>query len=140
MKNLPVQENTTEKRNILKRRFFLFFTSLTLTYPLFSFFSYKAPKKPKTVKLQLDIQPGGYHVEPDFVLFEDNRQPWAVSRKCTHLGCTIQFREQKRIFECPCHESRFSDRGVVLNGPAKRNLHKYRVEKLAEQKIYLVTM
>ena len=139
MTTLPANHTTT-KRGILKRRFFLLLTSLTLAYPLLSFLGYKVPKKPKTIKLQLDLKPGQYHIEPDFILFEGNHKSWAVSRKCTHLGCKIQFREKERIFECPCHQSRFSDHGVVINGPAKRNLPKFRVEKLTEQKTYLVTM
>lgn len=140
MTTLPAHQKETRKRGGLKRRLFLLLTSLTLAYPLFSFLGYKAIKKPKIVKLQLDLKPGKYHIEPDFILFEGNHQPWAVSRKCTHLGCIIQFREQERVFECPCHQSRFSEQGIVLNGPAKRNLGKYHVEKLNEQKVYLVTM
>ena len=27
----------------------------------------------------------------------------ALSRKCTHLGCTVPWIEKKNKFECPCH-------------------------------------
>jgi len=135
-----VQPEVSPKRFFLKRRYFLFFTSLSLIYPLLTFIGYRPPKKTKTVRLQIDVKPGEYHIEPDFILFQDNQQPWAVSRKCTHLGCTISFRKQERVFECPCHQSRFSDHGVVLKGPAKRNLAKYPVERLVKQNSYLVTM
>jgi len=132
-------KKTTTKRR-LKRRPFLFLTSLVLLYPLLSFLGFKTPKKPKTIRLQLELKPGEFHIEPDFVLFTSQDNSWAVSRKCTHLGCIIQFREQERIFECPCHTSRFSDHGVVLNGPAKRNLSLYKVEKQVNQNTYLVIM
>jgi len=136
----PDIQKVTTKSGPLKRRFFLLLTSLTLIYPLLSFLGYKAPKKPKIIELQLDLKPGEFHVHPDFILFGDNHKPWAVSRKCTHLGCTIQFREQEQFFECPCHQSRFSNLGVVLHGPAKRNLPIFKVEKLEGQKTYLVIM
>lgn len=135
----PLQKKTT-KSGRLQRRPFLFLSSLVFLYPLFSFLGFKVPKKPKTVQLQLDLKPGEYHIEPDFVLFDDQDGPWAISRKCTHLGCTVQFREQKRLFECPCHSSRFSDRGIVINGPAKRNLPLYKVEKTTEHNKYLIIM
>lgn len=136
----PTQQPKPVNQRNLRRRIFLFLTSLALAYPLFSFLGYKAPKKPKTIKVQIQIKPGDYHIEPDFILFENSDQPWAVSRKCTHLGCTIQFREQGRVFECPCHQSRFSDHGIVINGPAKRNLPMYHVERIKDKDTYLVTI
>lgn len=140
MTTLPSYATVTDKKGRFQRRLFLIFASFSVVYPLLSFLGFRTAKKPKIVKLQLNIKPGSYHIEPDFVLFESDKKVWAISRKCTHLGCTIHFREQARIFECPCHESRFSDMGVVLNGPAKRSLPKYRVEKLDEGNIYLVTL
>jgi len=130
----PIQRKGTA------RRLFLFFTSLTLVYPLFSFLRYKTPRQPRIIKLHLDLKPGEFHIEPTFVLFEDGHAPWAVSRKCTHLGCTIQFHAQERFFECPCHQSRFSEKGLVLKGPAQKNLPLFKVEKPDGQNFYLVTL
>lgn len=43
---------------------------------------------------------------------------FAMSATCTHLGCLTQYeKDQNRIF-CPCHGSRFDDKGLVTNGPA----------------------
>ena len=39
----------------------------------------------------------------------------ALSMLCTHQGC--ETRTNGQIFECPCHGSRFSNDGNVLNGP-----------------------
>ncbi len=41
---------------------------------------------------------------------------FALSAICPHLGCTI--RQAGKIYECPCHGSRFNGQGDVLNGPA----------------------
>lgn len=39
---------------------------------------------------------------------------------CTHLGCRVTATEAG--FTCPCHGSRFDERGGVLTGPAKKPL------------------
>jgi Rieske Fe-S protein len=49
----------------------------------------------------------------------------AVSRKCTHLGCTIPWLEKERQFACPCHGSAFDIRGEVISPPASRALDIY---------------
>jgi cytochrome b6-f complex iron-sulfur subunit len=46
----------------------------------------------------------------------------AVSRECTHLGCTVPWDRDRRCFVCPCHSSIFDIRGDVLNPPAPRAL------------------
>ena len=51
----------------------------------------------------------------------------AVSSKCTHLGCSIQFNSKHNRFECPCHASAFDQRGKVLSPPAIRALDYYPV-------------
>jgi cytochrome b6-f complex iron-sulfur subunit len=51
----------------------------------------------------------------------------ALSRRCTHLGCTVPWSEVDRRFACPCHASAFDERGEVLGAPAPRPLDLYRV-------------
>ena len=51
----------------------------------------------------------------------------ALSRKCTHLGCTVPWMEEDRKFVCPCHSSAFDIRGNVINTPAPRALDLYAV-------------
>lgn len=49
----------------------------------------------------------------------------AVSRTCTHLGCTVPWEEKQMRFVCPCHGSAFDIRGVVTHPPAVRPLDIY---------------
>lgn len=43
----------------------------------------------------------------------------AVSRRCTHQGCTVLLpAPPDRTLDCPCHGSRYTTGGTVLNGPA----------------------
>ncbi len=51
----------------------------------------------------------------------------ALSRTCTHLGCTVPWDEQKSRFACPCHASVFDIAGDVLSPPAPRALDLYPV-------------
>ena len=52
----------------------------------------------------------------------------AVSRKCTHLGCTVPWVEEETNFKCPCHASAFDITGNVINPPAPRALDIYPVK------------
>lgn len=44
------------------------------------------------------------------------------SAVCPHLGCLVAWNKTERLWECPCHGSRFGPDGQVLNGPASAPL------------------
>ena len=49
----------------------------------------------------------------------------ALSRTCTHLGCTVPWIEKDMKFACPCHGSTFDITGNVIDPPASRALNIY---------------
>jgi Rieske Fe-S protein len=50
----------------------------------------------------------------------------AVSRTCTHQGCTVLLPSPGVVtLDCPCHGSRYTTTGAVVNGPAVRALPSY---------------
>jgi Rieske Fe-S protein len=50
----------------------------------------------------------------------------AVSRRCTHMGCTVNLPARPgSTLDCPCHGSRFTTSGQVVNGPAGRALSSF---------------
>ena len=51
----------------------------------------------------------------------------ALSRQCTHLGCTVPWDADRQQFACPCHASVFDMAGRVLNAPAPRPLDRFPV-------------
>jgi cytochrome b6-f complex iron-sulfur subunit len=59
----------------------------------------------------------------------------ALWQRCTHLGCTVPWRDDEGQFHCPCHSSLFNNKGEVIGGPAPRPLDIFPVEIVNEQVI-----
>jgi cytochrome b6-f complex iron-sulfur subunit len=99
-------------------------SGMALIHPLLKFTGFAVKPKPRHVKIPAPLPRSGVHAEREFFLFAgpDSSTAWAVSRTCTHLGCRVNFLEDRQIIECPCHQSRFTPQGKRLAGPAKRNL------------------
>lgn len=46
----------------------------------------------------------------------------AFSARCTHLSCTVRYREDLGLLWCPCHDGRFDLTGKNVGGPPPRPL------------------
>ncbi len=42
--------------------------------------------------------------------------------RCSHLGCALEWNRQERCWDCPCHGSRFTADGKVMESPATEDL------------------
>jgi glycine/D-amino acid oxidase-like deaminating enzyme/nitrite reductase/ring-hydroxylating ferredoxin subunit len=54
---------------------------------------------------------------------DENGKLYIVDTTCTHLGCECEWNHAEKSWDCPCHGSRFSYAGDVIEGPAKKALN-----------------
>src|SRR5829696_5155469 len=53
----------------------------------------------------------------------------AVSGRCTHLGCLVAWNAAEHTWDCPCHGSRYTYDGQVIQGPAVGHLERKHVDQ-----------
>jgi len=74
-------------------------------------------------------QEGGYVYQNDIIIaYLGNEEYIALSKVCTHQGCTVEYDHADGQIECDCHGSVFSTSGSVLEGPAESALQEYNTE------------
>jgi len=122
------------RRNFLMRgwNWIRLAAATVLCYPLFRFIHFQVPRKPRLIKVTQKLAEGDVYLAPEFALFKDSTKVWAVSRTCTHLGCRLNYSEKEKVLICPCHQSKFTPVGERIEGPAKKNLPGFPVEKMSD--------
>ncbi len=68
--------------------------------------------------------------EKKVFIFSDSDGIFAITSVCTHLGCLIYPTEWG--FQCPCHGSKYNEKGKVIAGPAPRSLEWYEISQDVE--------
>jgi cytochrome b6-f complex iron-sulfur subunit len=75
--------------------------------------------------------------DPVLLIHTPGGQFRALSARCTHLGCVVQYQDSPTPhFGCNCHGSQFDMNGVNIAGPAPKPLPPFRVT-LTGSSIYL---
>lgn len=73
----------------------------------------------------LAVDQAGYLGDGGWAAYRDvDGQAHVVCSACSHQGCLLGFNDAERTWECPCHGSRFSVDGDVLQGPATTPLER----------------
>jgi cytochrome b6-f complex iron-sulfur subunit len=60
---------------------------------------------------------------------------FVIYARCTHLGCTPDWKASENKFKCPCHGSGYDSEGINFEGPAPRPMDRARVKLDAEGQI-----
>jgi glycine/D-amino acid oxidase-like deaminating enzyme/nitrite reductase/ring-hydroxylating ferredoxin subunit len=67
----------------------------------------------------------------------DDSRLHVFSAVCPHLGCYVRWNNDEKSFDCPCHGSRFTCEGKVVNGPAISDLSPLEIKATDGKKIEL---
>ncbi|MDR2801089.1 MAG: ubiquinol-cytochrome c reductase iron-sulfur subunit [Desulfovibrio sp.] len=71
-----------------------------------------------------------------FVVRQDDGRLVALTNRCTHLGCGVDWNSATQRFTCPCHGGAFDAQGSVLEGPPPKPLEQLAV-KVEADKIFI---
>ena len=64
---------------------------------------------------------------------------FVIYARCTHLGCTPDWKPGENKFKCPCHGSGYDSEGINFEGPAPRPMDRAKLELDAEGQIVVDT-
>lgn len=64
---------------------------------------------------------------------------FVVFARCTHLGCTPDWKASENKFKCPCHGSGYDSEAINFEGPAPRPMDRAEVKTDAEGQIVVNT-
>jgi cytochrome b6-f complex iron-sulfur subunit len=64
---------------------------------------------------------------------------FVIYARCTHLGCTPDWKASENKFKCPCHGSGYDSEGINFEGPAPRPMDRAKVALNAEGQIVVDT-
>jgi cytochrome b6-f complex iron-sulfur subunit len=64
---------------------------------------------------------------------------FVIYARCTHLGCTPNWKPSENKFKCPCHGSGYDSEGINFEGPAPRPMDRARIEKGPDGQIVVDT-
>ncbi len=67
---------------------------------------------------------------------DEQGQLHMIDITCTHLGCELKWNDAETTWDCPCHGSRFSPDGDIVEGPAFNHLQEPGVENHVEARIF----
>ncbi len=102
--------------------------ALALGFPVFSFVGFRKISE-KTIVFPPDAQNAIANFKEGVYLMKSKEGFRALSAKCPHLGCTVNFHAVSETFKCPCHGSTFDASGEWISGPARKNLQSLPVKK-----------
>lgn len=63
-------------------------------------------------------------------IWVDRTPDWlfVIFARCTHLGCTPDWKPAENKFKCPCHGSGYDSEGINFEGPAPRPMDRAHIE------------
>ncbi|AEY65042.1 FAD-dependent oxidoreductase [Clostridium sp. BNL1100] len=77
--------------------------------------------------IEFTLQPGEgkavkYHGKKAGAYMDNDGNVFIIDTTCKHLGCEVNWNSAEKTWDCPCHASRYSYDGTVVEGPAMKPL------------------
>ncbi len=69
---------------------------------------------------------------------DDPKDLAVLSSRCTHLSCRVNWHEESKAFQCPCHDAKFDADGKVLDGPPPEPLGRFEFEVAEDGAITII--
>ena len=115
---------------------------LSVLYPIFSYL--KPPpatgEAVSSVKVGMlsDFAPGSgtlfrFGNQPGLLICHKDGSLNAFSATCTHLDCTVQYREDMGLIWCACNNGKYDLSGKNVDGPPPRPLQEFKVVMKGEE-------
>lgn len=122
------KEKPIEPRKLRRRVIWsLIWGYLAVNFLMFlRFFFPRALFEPKTVFTIGYPSDFGLGVDQKFLkdyrvwVVRDPDRLFVIYARCTHLGCTPEWKAAENKFKCPCHGSGYDSDGINFEGPAPR--------------------
>jgi Rieske Fe-S protein len=112
--------------------------AVSILYPILRFVS--PPRVPEATTRQVDagsthdpeLLARGFKIvrfgnEPVIIVRAAEGDYRAFTATCTHLDCIVEFRQERQVFWCNCHNGQFDLTGRNIAGPPPRALTALRV-------------
>jgi Rieske Fe-S protein len=133
-------EATAEGRRGVSRRRWLSWllgtafgaTILSFLYPVLRYLVPPETSEPSLSEFEIDVKPndiannsgrivpvGG---KPVLLFRTPSGVLRALTAKCTHLDCTVQYRAERSEIWCACHNGTYDLKGINVSGPPPRPL------------------
>jgi Rieske Fe-S protein len=71
-----------------------------------------------------------------YILRRNDGSTLALSNKCTHLSCRVNWTPDANVYKCPCHDAFFDINGQIVKGPQPRPLDPYET-KVEENNLFI---
>ncbi len=123
-------------------------SGIFLTFIIYPIYKYLIPPKdntPKVTSVEVgnvdDLKPNSGKIfrfgnEPGILIKTPEGELRAFTAICTHLACTVQYRDDFTHIWCACHNGHYNLQGINIAGPPPSPLAPYKVN-IKDGKVYV---
>ena len=147
MTRLEYLEDLASRRRFVKALLSTNFgaMSLSFAYPVLKFLVPPTTGEPRIASVDVPWKAGElksnsgrifkFGSQPGILVKTPTGELRAFTAICTHLACTVQYREDMQMIWCACHNGHYDLFGKNVSGPPPRPLGPYKVQVAADGKI-----